>query len=422
VGVGGGVRSARVWKQLIGVDDRTVIEDIEFADDDETVVVHVRPRRPKKRRCGRCERPAPGYDHGAGRRRWRGLDLGTVRVELEADAPRVACGEHGVVVAAVPWARHGAGFTRDFEEQTAWLACHASKWAITQLLRIAWVTVGRIIARVVAERGAGVDPLDGLVRIGIDEIAHLRGHRYLTVVVDHDSGRLVWIKPGRSKATVAAFFDALGDQRCAQIRLVSADAADWIGDVVADRCPQAVRCMDPFHVCQWATKALDEVRRDTWNAARRAGQKAVAKQLKGARYALWKNPEDLTARQQAKLAEIAKTNQRLYRAYLLKEQLRQVFHQATPEAAISLLERWLAWASRSQIPAFVKLARTVREHKVRIYAAVAHGLTNARVESLNQKLRLLMRRAFGFRSVEALIGLAWLAHGGLCPPLPGRST
>jgi transposase len=145
------VRCARVWKRLIGVDDRTVIEDVEFADGDETVVVHVRPRRPKRRRCGRCERPAPGYDLGEGRRRWRGLDLGTVRVELESDAPRVACGEHGVTVAAVPWARHGARFTRDFEDQTAWLATHTSKWAITQLLRVAWVTVGRIIA----ERGAG---------------------------------------------------------------------------------------------------------------------------------------------------------------------------------------------------------------------------------------------------------------------------
>jgi transposase len=110
------VRSARVWKRLIGVDDRTVIEGIEL-EDDEIVVVRVRPRRPKRRRCGRCERPAPGYDNGEGRRRWRALDLGTVMVELEADAPRVACGEHGVTVAAVPWARHGSGFTRDFEEQ-----------------------------------------------------------------------------------------------------------------------------------------------------------------------------------------------------------------------------------------------------------------------------------------------------------------
>jgi transposase len=261
---------------LIGVDDRMVIEDLEFEDHDETVVVHVRPRRPTKRRCGRCERPVPGDDDGDGRRHWRGLDLGTVKVELEADVPRVACPEHGVVVAWVPWARHGSGFTRDFEEQAAWLAVHTSKWAITQLLRIAWVTVGRIIARVVAERGAGVDPLDGLTRIGIDEISHRKGQRYVTVVVDHDSGRVVWARPGRSKKTVEAFFDALGAARCARIRLVSADAAEWISRVVAKRCPSAVRCMDPFHVTQWASDALDNVRRQTWNNARRAGQKAVA--------------------------------------------------------------------------------------------------------------------------------------------------
>lgn len=227
---------------------------------------------------------------------------------------------------------------------------------------------------------------------------------------------------GRSKKTLAAFFDDLGQARCAEIRLVSADAADWIGDVAAERCPQATRCMDPFHVAQWASRALDGVRRDTWNEARRAGQKAVAKELKGARYALWKNPEDLTERQQARLADIAKTNQRLYRAYLLKEQLRTVFHQDTAEAAIKLLDEWLAWASRSKLPAFVKLAQAIRKHKTRIHAALIHGLSNARVESMNTKLRLIMRRAFGFRSVEALIGLAMLAHGGLCPPLPGRVT
>jgi transposase len=275
---------------------------------------------------------------------------------------------------------------------------------------------------VVAERGAGSDPLAGLTRIGIDEISHRKGQRYLTVVVDHVSGRLVWARPGRDKKTVEAFFDALGDDRCARIRLVSADAAGWIGDVVAARCPNAVRCMDPFHVVAWATDALDDVRRQTWNTACRAGQKAVAKELKGARYALWKNPEDLSDRQQAKLADIARTNRRLYRAYLLKEQLRQVFAQDTAQEAISLLERWLAWACRSQIPAFVKLSRTVREHKVAIYAAVAHGLSNARVESLNTRLRLIMRRAFGFHSPEALIALAMLNFGGLCPPLPGRSS
>ncbi len=161
---------------------------------------------------------------------------------------------------------------------------------------------GRQPLTVRGERVGGVDALEGLSRIGIDEISHLKGHNYLTVVVDHDSGRLVWVKAGRSKKTVEASFGDLGSERCAKIRLVSADAADWIGDVVTERCRNAVRCMDPFHVCQWATNALDDVRREVWNDARRAGQKAVAKELKGARYALWKNPEDLTERQQAKLA------------------------------------------------------------------------------------------------------------------------
>lgn len=179
--------------------------------------------------------------------------------------------------------------------------------------------------------------------------------------------------------------------------------------------------MDPFHVVQWATDALDEVRRETWNDARREGQKAVARELKGARFALWKNPEDLTRRQRSKLASIAQTNERLYRAYLLKEQLRQVFHLPADQA-LSLLEGWLAWARRSRIPAFVALARSVAAHRAGIAAALTNRLSNALVESVNTKIRLLTRVAFGFHSSDALIALALLSLGGLCPALPGRSS
>lgn len=141
----------------------------------------------------------------------------------------------------------------------------------------------------------------------------------------------------------------------------------------------------------------------------------MAKDLKNARYAPWKNPEDLTARQGAKLASIAQTNKRLYRAYLLKEQLRQVFALKGADG-IALLDRWLKWARRCRIPSFVKLAKSITEHRVGIEAALTQG-PNARVESVNTKLRLLTRIAFGFRSPDAL---AMLDLGGLCPPLPGR--
>jgi len=321
------------------------------------------------------------------------------------------------VVCAVPWARHRSKFTRDFEDQAAWLVVNTSKSAVAELMRVAWRTVGGIVERVAAEAQRQTDLLDGLTRIGIDEISHRKGQRYLTVVVDHDTGRLVWAAAGRDRATVESFFDQLGQERCKQIALVSCDMAGWISGPVADRLPDAVRCVDPFHVVMLATDALDEIRREVWNEARKAGEVTAAKDLKGARYALWKNPENLTGRQQAKLSSIQKTNARLYRAYLLKEQLRQIY-RLDPEAAIKLLDEWLAWARRCRLEPFVKLARTITKQRAGIVAAIEHGLSNARVEAINTQIRMITRRAFGFHSPGALIALAMLSLAGLCPSLP----
>lgn len=429
------MQARTVWRRLLGV-EKTVVGGVEFEEEfDGTVslVASVRPTSRAASRCGKCGRKSGRFDAGEGRRRWRGLDFGEVLVFLEADAPRVRCRDHGVVVAAVPWARHGAGHTHAFDQQVAWLATQTSKTAITQLMRIAWRTVGAIVTRYWADTSAALDAFAGLRKIGIDEISYKKGHKYLTVVVDHDSGRLVWAAPGRDKATLNNFFDALadsgetaGEDRCSRITHVSADGAEWIAAVVADRCPNAVRCADPFHVVKWATDALDEERREAWNAARgavgqrRAGRATgVAKELKNARWALWKNPEDLTANQTTQLEWIVKTNPRLYRAYLLKEGLRTVFKLALKEAT-EALDRWLSWASRSRIPAFVKLARSIRGHRASILAAIEHGLSNGRIESVNTKIRLITRVAFGFKSPEALIALAMLNLGGHRPTLPGR--
>jgi transposase len=409
------VRGTRVWARLLSL-QRAVVEDVWVGDEGE-IVVAARPGWRERDRCGLCRRRSPGFDLGDGRRRWRALDLGTTLAFVEADAPRVTCRRHGVVVCAVPWARHNARFTRAFEDQAAWLAVNTSKSAVAELMRIAWRTVGSICERVCTEAQQEVDLLDGLRRIGIDEISHRKGQRYLTVVVDHDSGRLVWAAAGRDRKTVEAFFDALGQTRCKQIELVSCDMAGWIAAPIADRVPDAVRCVDPFHVIQLATDALDEVRRDVWNDARRAGEVAAAKDLKGARFALWKNSENLTDRQVAKLSSIQKTNARLYRAYLLKEQLRQIY-RLPAEAAIMLLDEWIAWARRCRLPSFVKLARTITAQRAGIVAAIEHGLSNARVEAINTQIRMITRRAFGFHSAGALIALAMLSLAGLCPPLP----
>ncbi len=432
------MRDVSLWRGLLGV-EKTVVERVEFDEDAELLVIHVRPTSRQRGRCGVCGRRCPGYDAGPGRRRWRALDLGAVRAELEADAPRVVCAEHGVVVASVPWARHDAGHTYAFDDQVAWLATQASKSTVTELMRIAWRTVGSIITRVWADIDATHDRFAGLRRIGIDEISYKKGHKYLMVVVDHDTRRLVWAAPGRTSATVREFFDLLGPERCAQITHVSADGADFIDTIVAEKCPGAVRVADPFHVVKWATDALDEVRRGAWNDARalartepkrgrgrppadappRPGSER-AKALKGARYSLWKNPENLTDNQQVKLAWIAATDPRLYRAYLLKEGLRVVFQLAHDEA-IEALDRWISWARRCRIPAFVKLQKSIVKHRTRILAAIEHNLSNGLIESTNTKIRLITRIAFGFKSAEALIALALLNLGGHRPTLPGRN-
>ncbi len=241
------MRNARLWRSLLGV-EKTVVEGIEFDQETGILLARVRPTRSVQNRCGICQKHSPRYDAGAGRRRWRGLDAGTIQVYLEADAPRVSCRTHGVTVAAVAWARHQAGHTHHFDAQVAWLATQTSQTAITELMRIAWRTVGAIITRVWDDTDKLYDQFADLTRIGIDEISYKRGHKYLIVVVDHDSGRLVWAAPGQDMATLGRFFDALGPQRSALITHVSADGAAWISTVVAERCPNAVRCADPFHI------------------------------------------------------------------------------------------------------------------------------------------------------------------------------
>ena len=433
-----------LWHRVLGFENsgrRVVIESVDFDPEAEEIVATVRQRRNTRRRCGVCGRHSAGYDRGrsTGPRRWRSLDMGTVQVFIEAEASRVRCRTHGVVASEVPWARHGSRFTRGFEDTIGWLATATSKTAVTELMRVGWRTVGGIVERIQVEIDGQVDRLAGLRRIGIDEISYKRGHKYLTIVVDHDSGRLLWAAVGRDEATVTRFFELLGEERCAEITHVSADSARWITNAVTKKCPQAVQCADPFHVVSWATDALDELRRETWNDARKLARKEpkrkrgrppadapprpgndLVKGLKGARYALWKNPENLTDNQRAKLAWVAKTDPRLHRGYLLKEALRFCF-KVKGQAGKDALDRWLSWAQRCRIDAFVKLGQKIRRHRAAINATLDHGLSNALIESTNTKIRVLTRMAYGFKTPEALIALALLSLGGYRPDLPGRT-
>ena len=225
-------------------------------------------------------------------------------------------------------------------------------------------------------------------------------------------------------------FDELGAARAGELTHVSADMADWIAKAVARRAPNAIRCADPFHVVAWAIEALDIERRRAWNQAkgrtipaspgRRGRTVGNSRHIARSRYALWKNPRDLNVGQREQLNWIAKTDPKLWRAYLLKEGLRFVFAVKGAEGT-EALDKWLSWARRSRLPSFVNLAKRITKHRAAIDANLEHGLSQGLIESTNTKIRLLTRIAFGFHGPEPLIALAMLALGAHPPRLPGRN-
>jgi transposase len=233
------------------------------------------------------------------------------------------------------------------------------------------------------------------------------------------TGQVVWATRGRSKETVRLFFDALGD-RAAELQFVTADGAVWITEVVAERAPDATVCLDTFHVIGWAAKALDEVRRAEWNKLRSAGASKAAKEFKGLRFLLRRNWENLSMGQRQVIWSLEGANRRTFRAFQLKEELRDIF-ALKPAQAGPALDSWLAYASRSKLAPFVKLARTIRTYRTSIEATIEWRLTNGIAESNNASIGRIRANARGFHDPEAFITMIMLDRAGIAPTLPWAS-
>jgi transposase len=407
------VRVTTAFNRLLRLPGAAVI-DVSLSGEGVIVTVRLRRRRRVCSVCGQTGRGVRAHDRRL--KRWRHLDLGSSRCVIECELRRVWCADCGAQFEAVPWARAGSRYTRDFEDVVAWLAQQMAKTPIAGLLRIAWDTVGRIVERVVNDH-LDERRLEGLVAIGCDEISYRRGQRYLTTVVDHHARAIVWCAPGRNAQTLQAFFDELGAHRASTIRAVSIDMSGGYEQAIRQSVPHAEVCFDPFHVIRLAQRAVDQVRRDEWNAHERSHTKQ-GKWIKGTRWSLLKSPEKQTTSQLALLAEVQQANKPLYRAFLLKEELRLLYQLQDPRLAPAHLDAWLAWASRSQLDAFIKLAQTIRRHREGILAAIRLGLNNGRLEGLNSRIRLISHRSFGFHSPDPLIALIYLCCAGITIDLP----
>lgn len=444
------------------------VRGVEFLADRVLVRVALRRQRLICPVCGYATMAREGIqDHESV---WRHLDLGVWRLEIRATLRQLRCPEHGVHVEGVPFARHRAHFTRDFDDLVGWLATKADKTTITRLVRIDWQTIGRIIKRVGEELIDG-DRLTGLFEISMDEVAWRKGHRYLTLVADHERGCVVWGTEGKGQAPADAFFDELdpppedpparaerpswqpdpaimvpfgpcptvpagegihgawlqqGEElepaifaRASRLTAVSMDMTGGYARSVREHAPQAEIVIDNYHVCQLATKALDEVRREHWNELRHAGDKDAAKKFKADRWALLKNPDDLSDKQADALAEIQAIGGKVARAWAMKEMVRAIFAKGLSVEEVSkLIDRLLSRLSRCRLEPFMRLGRTIRKHREGILAARRLNLSNARAEALNNKAKLIVRRAYGFHSASAALALIHLTCGPFTLTLP----
>jgi transposase len=405
------VRVTTAFKRMLGFAGASV-KDVAFSTDGVVVTVALHAR--KRPACSGCGARGLGIKEHR-QKRWRHLDLGACRCHIECRLRRLYCPGCGDVYEAVPWARAGSPYTRDFEDVVAFLAQQMAKTPLTKLLRIGWRSVGTILARVVADE-LDRHRLDGLVMIGVDEVSYGADRRFLTCVADHTSGGVVWAAPGRNAQTLQGFFDELTDQQKNSITAVSIDMSAGYEKAITNAVPNAQVCFDPFHVVQLGGKAADQVRRDEYNAHGRSST-GEGKWIKGARYSLLKDTANQTPKQLLKLAEVVLTNKRMYRAFLLLGELRYLYRLPKEEAA-KRLDAWLAWASRSRLRPFVKLARTIRAHKQGVLAAIELNMSNARLEALNSRVRLISHRAHGFHSAQALIAMIYLCCAGIQIDLP----
>lgn len=381
------VSTNTLCKKLLNV-KTAVIEGADFYADGDGVNhirIHARPNVWHEDDCPFCHKRCRRYDKKNPQPRiWRGLDWGGTLVEISYDTHRIECPEHGVLVADVPWAYPGSGFTKDFDLTVGWLAVYLPRSTVSEYMRIDWETVGRCVHRTLND----IEPersrrLDSLVNIGIDETNYKKGHKYITVIVNHDTNTVVWAAQGHGKGVLTQFYKQLTPKQLSSIRVVTGDGAKWITECVNEFTPDCERCVDPFHVVEWAMEALDEVRREVWREAYSEAVQLAKAHPRG------------KGRPKADDAEAA----------IIK---------AAKEKAEEIK------ASHSRIKAFKELYQKIKRHKEHILNTIRLGMSNARIEATNNKIKLIIRKAYGFRNIQNMLDMVYLVCSDLRVPLPNR--
>jgi transposase len=377
--------------------------------------VAIEPRRNSRPVCSGCHRKRPGYDR-LPPRRFEFVPLWQIAVFFVDALRRVDCPKCRVIVEEVPSGDGKCQLTTTYRWFLAGWAKRLSWREVAVAFHASWEAVYRSVDYAVAW-ALGRRTVAGIEALGVDEVQWQRGHRYLTLVYQIDAGarRLLWVGLDRTEDSLRGFFRSLSDEAKASIRYLGSDMGKPYLNVLAQEVSGAVHVLDRFHIMQAMNKAIDEVRAEEARRLKRDGYEPV---LKHARWCLLKRRENLTRKQTVKLAELVKYNLRSVRSYLLREDFQQFWTYRYPGWARRFLHEWCTRTMRSKIEPMKKVARMLRGHETLILNWFkARGTISAGVaEGLNNKVKLTTRKAYGFRTFDAVKTALYHNLGSLPEP------
>jgi transposase len=386
---------------------------IRFTD---SIEVEVRSRRRSRAFCSGCGRRGPTYDH-LSPRRFAFVPLWALSVYLIYAMRRVDCPRCGVTAELVPWGDGKRHLTRAYAVFLARWARRLSWKEVASIFKTSWETVYRSVAWMV-EYGLKHRSLEGVTAIGVDEVQFQKGHRYLTVVyqIDSQCRRLLWVGRDRTAKTLLRFFRMMGRERSALLRFVCSDMWKPYLGVIAKKASQAIHILDRYHIVARLNKAIDEVRASEAREMKREGYEPV---LTHSRWCFLKNPENLTERQRVKLKDLLRYDLKSVRAYLLKESFQGLWEYTSYHWAGCFLDGWIKRALRSRLEPIKKVARSIRTHESLIlnWFAAKKEFSAGIVEGLNYKVKLTLRKAYGYRSLEVAEIALYHALGRLPEPI-----
>ncbi len=375
------------------------------------LIVHVKPHK-NGCRCPECGRRGKIVLTLPESRRWRDLTVCGWTIWLDFFPREILCPTHGRLQENIPWAEQSSRVSYRFEYAMLRYCQIMTQKAAAEVLRIPSSTLSNLLHRTITRLRKG-HSIRGLRKIGIDEISYAKGHKYATLVYDLERSCVVWVGKGKGRETVDRFFnEALSPFQKKRIRWASCDMSEAYMGAIGEHCPNATLVLDRFHIVKALNSAVDDVRKEQWRGAGADERKA----LKGLRWLLYRHSSTRSRKDTSTLKALERANNRIYRAWRLKDEFEQFWDYTYPGAAERFLKSWTTAALRSRLEPLKKFVRTIRRHFTQVLAFVGSRLTNAIAEGLNRIVKIVKNRASGFRNLNAFTDMIFLTVGDVDIP------